>query len=580
MKNKKNMKPTCTGVRSFASLATVALLLAGAAACTEDLISQPVGELPDEAAIGRIGSTMRSGLSFTGRGEVVLAEPVEGEEPETVVADELYYELSQPAAADTKVTLSIGTGLTPEFLAEVERINATIKEINKTLGTHPSKFRIPALFPARNLRLETTELLIPAGKTRSGACKLSVSNHGLGRDSLYLLPVEVRVTKGDGHGQMQLLQYKVHDHPTILKDEAPGVWPNGVALDEDFMTVFYVNTETYQPLIADVFGYDKTNMMTWQSEKQVSIGNIVNLKPAVVGYDAAGSRAVLALGPDLRYVLENAAKYIRPLQERGRKVCVCIQGGGKGLGFCNLSDAQIADFTAQVKKVVEDYGLDGVNLWDEGAKYGKDGMPAVNTTSYPKLIQALREALPNKLLTLVDKDEPTEYFHDVSACGGIEVGKYIDYAWSGYNNEKEIVQIIEPWATDHPYAEIVRKPIAGMLPERYGSLNVPKYGNSMEEQNISQLLSPKRVIDWKTAGRKKNDMLVFGFDLTANEQTVYEGQPYLAFMFLALLADDGSKGEQNPWTGEWQIVDEQFFYMSITTNPAYNMGYGLYKKNW
>ena len=54
----------------------------------------------------------------------------------------------------------------------------------------------------------------------------------------------------------------------------------------------------------------------------------------------------------MRYVLGHATKYIRPLQDKGRKVCISIEGGGKGLGFCNLTDAQIADFTAQVKAVV------------------------------------------------------------------------------------------------------------------------------------------------------------------------------------------------------------------------------------
>ena len=70
-------------------------------------------------------------------------------------------------------------------------------------------------------------------------------------------------------------------------------------------------------------------------------------------------------------------------------------------------------------------------------------MPAINTTSYPKLIKALHEVLPDdKLLTLVDKGEPTEYFYDVNACGGIEVGKYINYAWHGYVSEEEEVQNI------------------------------------------------------------------------------------------------------------------------------------------
>ena len=48
--------------------------------------------------------------------------------------------------------------------------------------------------------------------------------------------------------------------------------------------------------------------------------------------------------------------------------------------------------------------------------------------------------------------EATEYFYDVNRCGGIEVGKYIDYAWHAYDSGKEVVQIIEPWDAEHPYS--------------------------------------------------------------------------------------------------------------------------------
>lgn len=113
----------------------------------------------------------------------------------------------------------------------------------------------------------------------------------------------------------------------------------------------------------------------------------------------------------MRYVLDHTVKYIRPLQEHGSKVCISLEGGGSGLGFCNLTDEQIADFVAQVKAVIENYELDGINLWDRNAGYGKEGMPAVNTTSYPKLIKAMRESLGSeKLLTLTVYEEPTESF--------------------------------------------------------------------------------------------------------------------------------------------------------------------------
>ena len=177
-----------------------------------------------------------------------------------------------------------------------------------------------------------------------------------------------------------------------------------------------------------------------------TIGNIVNLNKVVLDYDAETGRALLNLGNDMRYVLDHIDKYIRPLQDKGRKVCICLEGGGTGLGFCNLTDAQIVDFVAQVKTVITEYALDGVNFWDRNAAYGKEGMPAMNTTSYPKLIKAMREALGNdKLVTLTDYEAPTEYFWDTGATGGIEVGQYLDYAWSGYLDNEKNVQIVDPW---------------------------------------------------------------------------------------------------------------------------------------
>ena len=61
-------------------------------------------------------------------------------------------------------------------------------------------------------------------------------------------------------------------------------------------------------------------------------------------YEAETGRAQLNLGNDKRYVLDHIDKYIRPLQDKGRKVCICLEGGGTGLGFCNLTAAQIVDF--------------------------------------------------------------------------------------------------------------------------------------------------------------------------------------------------------------------------------------------
>lgn len=132
------------------------------------------------------------------------------------------------------------------------------------------------------------------------------------------------------------------------------------------LVVFYVNTSSYQPLIADVYGIRKSNRTDFTATLY-NIGSIVNLRTVTVDYDQISGRALLKFSDDMRDVLEQTSKFIRPLQEHGRKVCICIEGGGKGFGFCNMTDGQIADFTQQVKNVIELYSLDGVNLRDEGS---------------------------------------------------------------------------------------------------------------------------------------------------------------------------------------------------------------------
>lgn len=462
-------------------------------------------------------------------------------------------------------------------MAEVDRLNTQIEAYRKLFPLTP--LYEAALLPDDNITLSEKTLTIPKGKSISETIECAVSTDNLDLNTLYLLTINMELSTQNSPNvpNKNILQYFINLRPNIRSWENTIDPSVEISLDTEFYTVFYVNTERYQPLIADVFLYGKTSLLTWETEKVCSFGNLVNLRQSTVSYALSSGRSLLSLDSDLRYVLEHADKYIRPLQNRGRKVCLCIQGGGKGIGFCNMTDTQIADFTSQVKEVVELYKLDGINLWDEGSGYGKEGMPPMNTTSYPKLIKSLREAMPDKLLTLVDKEEPTEYFHDVTLCGGIEVGKYIDYAWHGYFSHDEITQIVEPWETESPYSDYKRKPIAGLAPEKYGSVNIAR-----QPGGDLILSGQRRVMKWKSEGRKKNNMIVFGFDLSANEPDgQYEGHPHsLAFEYLNYFSDDGWIPQKNPFTGEIEEGEGNAFYMVSTNNMSYFHGYKFFWKDW
>ena len=532
------------------------LLLAVITGCTQEPITMDAGKLPDEAAMAIMGGVLRSERTLTNKVAINL------EEEDESASDIIYYMLSQPAASAVTVT-----AVADEKLVGV---------YNAANGTG-----LEAL-PAANVQFEGGgSLSVAVGKQHSARVKMTISAEGLEPGTVYLLPLTIAQAPSgvQAQAEKQVIYYGVRVREKIRsiypidpywEMEYPPMLP-------DVISVFYVNTETYQPLIADVYGLMKMSYIDW-SMVIYNIGNIVNLKKVTVDYDSDTKRALLNLGRDLQDVLERADKFIRPLQDHERQVCLCIENGGKGIGFSNMNDVQIVDFVQQVKDVIELYNLDGVNLWDEGNGYGKEGMPPVNTTSYPRLIKALREALPGKLVTLVDKGEPTGYFYDVDKCGGIEVGKYIDYAWHGYVNENEKVQIIEPWASDHPYSEYTRKPIAGLTSDRYGSVNIPRYPNTMDPGEGEG--EYRRIIRWRVDNRKRSNVLVYGTDLTANEQSQYEGMVKAMISATGYFMDDGPILQKSPWSDLVLITDVDCSYTYQAMDYLLDGGYKIYAKGW
>ena len=554
------------------------ILAVGTTACTEDTILADAGKLPDETTMGSIGSTLRSNSSFSGKAVIELTNDSEDE----IVVDEIFYQLSRPATSDVKVTVKLETEMSMEFEAEIKADNAKIEAFNESMSAfwrHKSLLK-PSVYPAKNVIKGEGILTVPAGKLISSSIKLTLSTRELPADyDVYELLFAIEQTNADGETEKQYLRYRVNTRQKAGDMTSVNGYP--VSLDTRFISVFYLNTSTYQPILADIFVYERTNMETRETEAY-SMRKIDNMRIATVGYDKESGRAILTLNNDLRYVLENATTYIRPLQDHERKVCLCIEGGGKGLGFCNMNDAQIADFTKQVKDAIEFYQLDGVNLWDVGSGYNKAGMPPMDTTSYPKLIKSLRDAMSDKMLTLVDKDESTASFYDPALCDGIEVGKYIDYAWHGYVSEKEEVQIIEPWETEHPYSDYVRKPIAGLTAERYGSVNVPLYPKSAGGILNS---STKKAIMWKKGeNRKKNNIIVFGSDMISDEQNQYEyGMLHRYLNFINAIADDGldwGKSPRPPFF-ERTILGPYSYEIKVTKEHAqFNIGYLYLAKDW
>lgn len=534
------MKTNYKLFRTIGAMLLAATVLAGFTACETDTVEQNGGKLPDKEAIESTYGMLRSNASTGNTVEMLLTAGT------GFVTRDFYYQQTKPAADGTTLTLRIDESLVEGF--------------NAANGVECQ------LLPTANCEFPDGQTLeLAAEGQRSAAKRVRILAEGLTAGE-YLLPVTVAEGSADDN---QTLYYTL-----TVRDPQPGDYE--LHDGSDLFFVFYINTDQYQPLLVQDYLLSKKQSRGSEVAWYGTIGNIINLRTVTIRYNESDRRAILNLGSDITYVLNHASKYIWPLQEAGRKVCLSLEGGDTGLGFCNLSDEQIADFVAQVKAVVEIYNLDGINLWDRNAGYGKDGMPETNTTSYPKLVKAMREALGSeKLLTLTVYEEPTATFWDTEATGGIEVGKYLDYAWSGYNKNTEAVQLLDPWHPNESYVSAyTQKPIAGLDASRFGCVNFPIYPSAKNYDEM-MMQDPYYLADWISYEYNPNNILVFD-DIRTNLQDEYEAAWDQTFAVCCEYMDIDSYIYLGTRQGYSYLLDMS----SISILPTGMGGYGKWLKDW
>lgn len=532
-----------TGIATL--LCTAAL--AGLMACDADTVEQQGGKLPDKEPLETVSGMLRSGNSSEKTIDVLLTEGSGG-----FVMRNFYFQQTKPASDGLSLDAWIDATLLDDYNAA--------EEVERTL------------LPEANYEFPDGKALdLSPEAQRSALKRIKFSATGLAAGE-YVLPLTV--AGQDAPDANKTLYYNVSVRQPYTDEYA-------LHDGHDLFFVFYINTNDFQPLLAQDYIMRKKlargTTVAWYD----AVGNIINLRTVMLDYDATTGRALLNLGNDMRYVLDHAVKYIRPLQEHGSKVCISIEGCGKGLGFCNLTDGQIVDFVAQVKTVVEEFGIDGINLWDRGSEYGKEGMPAMNTASYPKLIKALREALGReKLLTVTVYEEPTSTFWDTQATGGIAVGDYIDYAWSGYNRESEAPQVLDPWHPELAYvSDYTQKPIANLPKERYGCINFPIYSTSSMEIGtaINQILYTD-MLDW-VPNYKPNNIIVFN-DLHTNLQDNYEAYWDTMFAECCTVMDSENRYLLGSRNGYSYLFDNNRLGTLPNEAGGWIGGYGKWKKDW
>lgn len=524
--------------KNMISMLALATLLIGGVSCEMEPAGYPSGKQIDEETLK---SSSVSLTSIRTSRNTVYCVMTEGN---GVITEGLRATINTPSSFDQTVVLKADPSLVESYAAETGREYLPLPETFYSFENGGA-------------------LVLSAGKTSSDLVRLTCrATNSLGnriKAGHYLLPVVAAASAGEMSRDVVYYDITVREK-----------FEEGLPLFDDLLMVFYLNTSQYDPRLITDYNLLRTDFSDF-SDTYMTFGNIINLRKTTVTYDPATGRALLNLSSDMKYVLDNYTTYILPVQETERKVCLSIEGGNTGLGFCNMTDAQIEDFAVQVKQLFDTYSLDGVNLWDRNSEYGKEGMPPMNTTSYPKLVKALREVLgTDKLLTLTDHEEPTEYFWDTEATGGIKVGEYLDYAWTGYCDEDYPFEIVDPYHPDDPNVskEHIRKPIAGLDVTKYGCINAPwRKGTSdikLWDSNAT------KVIEWNESGYDKSNILLHA-DMRTNLQDAYETSWDPGYAINCMIDNSIDHGGTIGFILD--IVD-------LHTLEDGSFGYGKWLKNW
>lgn len=195
------------------------------------------------------------------------------------------------------------------------------------------------------------------------------------------------------------------------------------------VTICYVECNDNNPL----------NAGEWRLQRSGKpIIDVVNLFAANIRYIEQTGRIGVKINPNIQHILNNRDKYIKPLQDMGIKVCLTILGDHDGTGVANLSDQSAREFAAELRAIVEAYGLDGVDFDDEWSDYDKYPMRpgCVERAPYPfaRLCYETKKALPDKLVTLyyigaVIPFPDKGYYGFDMMIDGMMPGDFIDYSY-------------------------------------------------------------------------------------------------------------------------------------------------------
>lgn len=319
------------------------------------------------------------------------------------LATQYYIELSKASTEGVDITVSIDEKL----LTEYNLANNTSYE----------------MFPAELVKLEEDgAVLIAPGQRKSDPIDITLMpGQAVKPATTYVLPLLTEV-----HTPGLKLSDKMSSNLIFIK--SLGALPS-TAKPSGIVTIAYVECNSNNP----------ANAGEWTlATSGIPIIDIVHLFAANINWIEERGCVGVKLNPNIQRILDNPETYIRPLQRKGIKVCLTILGNHDGTGVAGLSDEAARAFAAELKSIVDTYGLDGVDFDDEWSEYAKyplrPGCIKRSGAAYSRLCYETKRAMPDKLCTVYDvgasiPDPSQDSYGFNIPIDGMYPGDFVDYSY-------------------------------------------------------------------------------------------------------------------------------------------------------
>lgn len=285
------------------------------------------------------------------------------------------------------------------------------------------------MYPTDKLSLENEGITtIPAGKRKSSSVELDIQPGGT-IGTTYAVAVSATASDGiETSSNNESYIYLVTPQATLPNTEKGRV-----------KTICYIEVNNENILNAGEY--------TMENSKKPFF-DIVNVFAANIRLNEEG-KPYVHCNPQVTFVLENADKLIRPLQQKGIKVHLTILGDHTPAGMRSLGDEAAKDFAKELKSYVDIYGFDGISFDDEWSNYeqvgGHPGLVVPSQEQYSRLIYECRQIMPDKQIGVYwckqENGEPSINY-PLGDIEGKDVNDLLDYTVFGnYNLWNELSHI-------------------------------------------------------------------------------------------------------------------------------------------